>query len=65
MKIHGVTIQNLSSCNITWYYFFFNILQHGIWYFLVFCFYPGSNIVALITLLSLGMLKIKFHKRMR
>ena len=22
MKIQGVTIQNLSSCNITWYYFF-------------------------------------------
>ena len=28
---------------------FFNILQHEIWYFLEFCIYPGSNIVALIT----------------
>ena len=53
MKIHGVTIENLSSCNITWYYFFFfNILQHEIWYFLVLCFYPGSNIVALITVIA-------------
>jgi len=32
--------------------FFFNILQHEIWYFPVFGFYLGSNIVALITVIA-------------
>ena len=38
MKIHGVTIQNLSSCNITWYYFFsiFYNMKFGIFFYFAF-----------------------------
>ena len=46
MKIHGVTIQNLSSCNITWYYFFsiFYNMKFGIFFYFAF-------ILVLISLL--------------